>query len=116
MHHLTSKQMAKKKQKKQQGQQFLSPEQYIKQKARTLEIGTCYVSNDIEEIGEGHVIVSRKHTGGRVSIAAYLVDIWCVGVKDTFYRLRLETKEQFSLRPVKVVLMRSSVRMPLSFS
>ena len=37
-----SKQMAKKKQKKQQGQQFLSPEQYIKQKARTLEIGTCY--------------------------------------------------------------------------
>jgi len=31
--------MAKKKQKKQQGQQFLSPEQYIKQKARSLEIG-----------------------------------------------------------------------------
>jgi hypothetical protein len=31
--------MAKKKQKKQQGQQFLSPGQYIKQKARSLEIG-----------------------------------------------------------------------------
>ena len=37
--HLTSKQMAKKKQKKQQCQQFLSPEQYIKEKARSLEIG-----------------------------------------------------------------------------
>ena len=85
--------MAKKKQKKQQGQQFLSPEQYIKQKARSLEIGACYVSNDIEEMGEGHVIVSRKHTGGRVSIAFYLVDIWCVGVKDSFYRLRLEDYE-----------------------
>ena len=93
MHHLTSKQMAKKKQKKQQGQQFLSPEQYIKQKARSLEIGACYVSDDIEEMGEGHVIVSRKHTGGRVSIAFYLVDIWCVGVKDSFYRLRLEDDE-----------------------
>ena len=74
--------MAKKKQKK-QGQQFLSPEQYIKQKARTLEIGTCYVSDDIEKAGEGHVIVSRKHTGGRVSVAVYLVDIWCVGVLQT---------------------------------
>ena len=85
--------MAKKKQKKQQGQQFLSPEQYIKQKARTLEIGACYVSDDIENMGEGHIIVSRKHTGGRVSLAVYLVDIWCVGVKDTFYRLRLEDYE-----------------------
>ena len=93
MHHLTSKQMAKKKQKKQQGQQFLSPEQYIKQKARALEIGACYVSDDIEEMGEGHVIVSRKHTGGRVSMAVFLVDIWCVGVKDSFYRLRLEDYE-----------------------
>jgi len=48
--------MAKKKQKKQQGQQFLSPEQYIKQKARSLEIGACYVSDDIEEMGEGHLM------------------------------------------------------------
>lgn len=51
------------------------------------------MSDDIEEMGEGHVIVSRKHTGGRVSMAFYLVDIWCVGVKDSFYRLRLEDCE-----------------------
>ena len=51
------------------------------------------MSDDIEEMGEGHVIVSRKHTGGRVSIAFYLIDIWCVGVKDSFYRLRLEDDE-----------------------
>lgn len=36
--------MAKKKQKK-QGQQFLSPEQYLKQRARTLEIGICYMTD-----------------------------------------------------------------------
>ena len=84
--------MAKKKQKKQQ-QQFLSPDQFVKQRARSLEIGTCYVSNDIEAMGEGHVIVTRKHTGGKISMAVYLVDIWCVGVKDSFYRLRLEDYE-----------------------
>lgn len=85
--------MAKKKNKKQQGQQFLSPEQYIKQKARTLKIGKCFVSDDLEKIGGGHVIVSRIHTGGRISVAVYLIDTWCVGVKDTFYELRMEDYE-----------------------
>ena len=85
--------MAKKKQKKPQGQQHLSPEKYLKQKARSLKIGTCYMSTDIETVGEGHVIVSREHTGGRISIGVYLVDIWCVGVKDSFYRLRMEEYE-----------------------
>ena len=84
--------MTKKKQKKQQ-QQFLSPDQFVKQRARLLEIGKCYVSDDIEAMGEGHVIVTRKHTGGKISMAVYLVDIWCVGVKDSFYRLRLEDYE-----------------------
>lgn len=86
--------MAKKKQKKQQtGQQFLSPEQYMKQRARSLKIGACYVSDEMTESGEGHVIVTRQHTGGRISVAFYLVDIFCLGVKDSFFRLRLEEDE-----------------------
>ena len=82
--------MAKKK--KTQGQQFLSPEQYLKQRARTLEIGKCY-KTDIEAFGEGHVIVTRNHTGGRISLADYLVDAYCLGVKDSFYHLRMEDYE-----------------------
>ena len=86
--------MAKKKQKNQQtGQQFLSPEKFMKQRARSLEIGTCFVSEDMHEYGEGYVIVTRRHTGGRISVAFYLIDIFCLGVKDSFYRLRLEEDE-----------------------
>lgn len=85
--------MAKKKKKQQQGQQFLSPEQFVKQRARSLEIGTCYITEDLENRGEGHIIVTRKHTGGRVSLAFFLVDIWCVGVKDSFYKLRVDPEE-----------------------
>lgn len=51
------------------------------------------MGDDIEKMGEAHIIVSRKHTGGRVSMAVFLVDIWCVGVKDSFYRLRMEDYE-----------------------
>jgi hypothetical protein len=86
--------MAKKKQKKQQpGQQFLSPEQYMKQRVRSLEMGACYVSEDMTDCGEGHVIITRRHTGGRISVAMYLVDTYCLGVKDTFFKLRLEDYE-----------------------
>ena len=73
--------MAKKRQKKQGGQQFLSDENYIRQRARTLKIGTCYVSDAIIKAGEGNIIVSRLHTGGRVSIGVYLVDAYCLGLK-----------------------------------
>ena len=87
-------QMSKKKKKQQgSGQQFLSPEQYLRQKARTLETGTCYVTNDIDRAKMGHVIVTRRHTGGRISMAVYLVDMACLGVKDSFYRLRMEDYE-----------------------
>lgn len=85
--------MAKKKKRQGGGQQFLSPEKYLRERARTLEIGTCYVTKNIDEAKMGHVIVTRRHTGGRISMAAYLVDMACLGVKDTFYRLRMEDWE-----------------------
>lgn len=84
--------MAKKKQKK-QGQQFLSDEKYLKQKARTLEIGKCYITDSVTKVGEGQIVVTRNHTGGKISAGFYLVDTYCLGVKDSFYRLRMESYE-----------------------
>lgn len=87
--------MAKNKKRKEQGggQQFLSPEQYLKQRARTLPIGKCYINDDADKAGMAQIIVTRKHTGGRISAAAFLVDLQCLGVKDTYYRLRMEEEE-----------------------
>ena len=65
----------------------------MKQRARSLELGPCYIIDDIEECGAGHIVVTRKHTGRRISAAFYLVDILCLGVKDSFYHLRLEESE-----------------------
>ena len=84
--------MAQKK-KKQKEQQFLSSEQYLKQKARSLEIGKCYISEDLEDCGEGIIFVTRNHKGGKISMGFYLVDIYCLGVKDSHYQLRMEEEE-----------------------
>ncbi len=87
--------MAKKKQKKQTGgsQQELSPEQYLRQRMRTVPIGTCYATEEIPHSGIIYVVVTRRHTGGRVSAALFMVDVYCLGVKESFYRLWLEDDE-----------------------
>ena len=84
--------MAKKKQNKQQGQQFLSDENYLRQRARSLKIGKCYITDTSDGVMDD-VIVTRQHTGGRISMACYVVDNYCLGVKDSFYRLRIEEYE-----------------------
>lgn len=100
--------MAKKKQQK---QTFLSPAQYLKEKARSLEIGKCYVTAGIWDDGLGHVFVTRKHKGGKLSLAGFLVDVGCLGVKDSYVELRLEpemVRERFayiedSIGPLKEI-------------
>ncbi len=87
--------MAKKKHKKQGGQQFLSDADYLKQRMRSVEIGTCYILPSILETGLGHVVVTRRHTGGNVSMGCFFVDTFCLGVKDSFYYLRM-TPYEFS--------------------
>lgn len=84
--------MAKKKKAVKQ-QTFLSPEQYIREKARTLEIGDCFIYEDYDEFGLGHIVVTRLHKGGRKTVGVYLVDKYCLGVTDAFYRLRLDDIE-----------------------
>lgn len=86
--------MSKKKKKNGATQMpSLSPAKYLKEKARSLAIGKCYISEDIETCGEGNVIVTRMHKHGKVSVGVFLVDIFCLGVKDAFYMLRMEEYE-----------------------
>ena len=82
--------MAKKKKNNKQPQQLLSDEQFIKQKARTLPIETCYISSDMQKYGEGHVAIIRRHPNDKFTIGMFLVDIFCLGVKDSFCRVRMD--------------------------
>lgn len=63
-----------------------SPEKYIQTRARTLTISRCLVNADWETSKIAHVIVIRRHTNGNFTFAGYLVDLLCLGVKDTYYR------------------------------
>ena len=81
--------MAKKKSKnKSKGQQqpALSPYRFMREKARTLPIGKCYIAPpDWHEFGMAHVIVTRVRPSGNLVMASFFVDTFCLGVKDAGY-------------------------------
>ncbi len=65
--------------------QMLTPENYIRQKARTLPVYQCLVNTDWVDSGLANIIVARKHTNGNVTAGMYLVDLHCLGIKDASY-------------------------------
>lgn len=82
--------MAKKKQQQQQ----ISPERLIRERGRSLEIYECLMDKEaMKDTGESTIIVTRKHKGDKYTAAFYLVDSYCTGVKDTFYRVRMDERE-----------------------
>ena len=65
--------------------QNLSPEKYIRTKARQLPIDKCFINEGWNEFGLCTLIVSRKHTNNNLTFGVYLVDIFCLGLKDSLH-------------------------------
>lgn len=83
--------MAKKKKKRKAKivalNPVLSPAKYIRTAARKLPIYKTLVSENILDVGMGYAIVIRQKRNEDKVLAVYLLDIWCLGVKDTFFRM-----------------------------
>jgi tetratricopeptide (TPR) repeat protein len=69
--------------------QLLSPEKYIKTKARSLPVHECYLTKGWEECGLVNVIVSRRQPSGNFLMGIYLADLKCLGVKETVYKFNV---------------------------
>jgi hypothetical protein len=64
---------------------LLSPEKYIKTKARSLPIHECWINTSWRDAGLASIFISRRQPSGNLIVGIYLVDIKCLGVKDTAY-------------------------------
>jgi len=60
-------------------------------------INECYINENLMspgyDQGIGTVIVSRLSSGGMVAVGVYLLDVYCLGVKNSFARLL--TREEY---------------------
>lgn len=85
-------------QKKAKANSILSPENYIRQRARSLPLYECMVNSDWEVTKIVNVIVSRRHTTGNFTVGLYLADLFCQGIKDTHFYFNLSKDEYSSFR------------------
>lgn len=72
---------------------FLSPEKYIRTRARLLPLGVCYINEGWQESGMAFIIVTRKHVNGNLTYAVFQVDLHCLGVKDAFFNFNVSSLE-----------------------
>lgn len=77
-------------QKKNQGQKKITPEEYIRKKVRNLPIGDCYMTADWKDCGEPMALVTRLHPQGTFTVGIYIVDTYCLGVKDSVWYFSLD--------------------------
>jgi hypothetical protein len=74
----------KKKKKPAKAQQQMSPTNYIKSgRARLLPIHGCWISPNWQEVGVCTILIERRHTTGNITFGTYLVDTFCLGLKNT---------------------------------
>ena len=65
-------------------QQQLTPKNYLLTgRARKLPIEECWISSDWKDAGICSIVVARKHTSGNLTFGIYLVDIFCLGLKNS---------------------------------
>ena len=86
--------MAKNKKKSQPQQKAgLSQTEYMRKVMRKLPIEQCYVNTNWREEGMAHVMVVRRRPDDRFAMVSYLVDTFCLGVKDAMWNTRMEKSE-----------------------
>jgi len=71
----------------------LSPEKYVRTQARSLPIDECLVTEGWEDAGICNVVIARKHKTGNYTTAIYLIDLYCLGLKDTGYQFNVSPED-----------------------
>ena len=71
----------------------MTPERYIRERARLLPIYKCYKGETIGDSREMSIMVIRKHAGGTYTLAAFMLDRWCLGVKDAIWQFSIPEDE-----------------------
>ncbi len=66
-----------------------TPEQYIRTRARKLSLDACYLNEGWKESGLASIFIVRKHTNQNYTFGVYLVDLFALGTKDTFYNFNV---------------------------
>lgn len=67
-----------------------SPKKYIKKKGGNLPYHECFINEDWKEKGLATIAISKRMPSGNIILGFYLVDIFCLGLKNTGYKFNMD--------------------------
>lgn len=89
--------MAKKK-KTNQPQQQISPKKYIFEATRKVPVYECLINEGWREAGLAQIMVARRKQHGNFIVGNYVLDFFCLGLKNTLYQHNMDEFEYKSHR------------------
>lgn len=101
---LSQKALQKKREKKKQSRQTKALKPLVTTPSHITfsrwALHECWVPIELWESGIGHVVVSRKSSLGDIAVGMYLLDVFCLGVKDCFVRVMDESEYKKMLQQI----------------
>ncbi|MBI4647792.1 MAG: hypothetical protein HY738_14685 [Bacteroidia bacterium] len=73
-------------------QQKMSVSEYLISNGRELPFGDCYMNKSAIPIGMVTVIVTKQMPSGNFILSAYLLDIYCLGLKSSLLSFDIDAK------------------------
>jgi hypothetical protein len=73
-----------------QKQNQLSPEKYILSKSGSLPFHECFINANWKNEGMATVVISKKMPSEKLIVGSYLLDVYCLGLKDTTFKFALD--------------------------
>ena len=96
------KKLAKKKQKRKVHTKGLNQNLAPMDKAKSYAkypIHECLIPSNLFESGLGTAIVTRRTLEGDIAICAFIVDVFCLGVKNALFKVVSENEYEHTLKP-----------------
>jgi hypothetical protein len=63
----------------------------------------CLVPSELFETGLGMIIATRQPPTGEIAVSAFVVDVFCLGVKNAFFKVASEDAYHNTIKPRLVV-------------
>lgn len=97
------KKLAKKKQKRKVHAKALTAKKVSMNKTTTyadFQIHECLMPNNLFESGIGTIIVARRSPDGGIALGAFIVDVFCLGVKNALFKVTSEYEYENTVKPL----------------
>ncbi len=74
-------------------QNKLSVQRYFKTRLKKLPYHECFINIDYKEQGFAQVLISKEQASGKYSYAIFLLDIYCLGLKNVMFNFNFNDVE-----------------------